>query len=232
MLWDRKKTARDRAPAEKTENVYLSAREEWLERYGSYIKRSAQWRMTAWCAIGIALLSLSANIMQLTQAKVVPYIIAINEIGQWSAVARADHVTTSPQRAIQADIAACISDWRTVTADNELQKKMIRRLSHYFVGAAKGVLAEWYNHNNPYEIAKQGRLVQVNVQSLPLPVSPDSWRVEWTETVRNHAGILLSQSRFAAMVRVQLDPPTTEEQLLNNPSGLHIIEISTTRIMD
>ena len=82
MLWDRKKTARDRAPAEKTENVYLSAREEWLERYGSYIKRSAQWRMTAWCAIGIALLSLSANIMQLTQAKVVPYIIAINEIGR------------------------------------------------------------------------------------------------------------------------------------------------------
>ena len=28
-------------------NPYLNGREEWLERYGSYISRAAQWRMAA-----------------------------------------------------------------------------------------------------------------------------------------------------------------------------------------
>ena len=28
-------------------NPYLNGREEWLERYGSYISRAAQWRMVA-----------------------------------------------------------------------------------------------------------------------------------------------------------------------------------------
>ena len=48
---------------------------------------------------------------------------------------------------IQAEIAACISNWRTVTADVELQQKMIERLSFFMAGSAKGVLREWYEAN-------------------------------------------------------------------------------------
>jgi type IV secretion system protein VirB5 len=37
-------------------------------------------------------------------------------------------------------------------------------------GSAKGVLREWYEANNPYEIAKN-KLVHVEIKGLPLPVS-------------------------------------------------------------
>ena len=34
-------------PADSGGNPYLDGRQEWLERYGSYISRAAQWRMVA-----------------------------------------------------------------------------------------------------------------------------------------------------------------------------------------
>lgn len=37
-------------PAKNT-NPYLDGREEWLERYGSYISRAAQWRTFGFVAL-------------------------------------------------------------------------------------------------------------------------------------------------------------------------------------
>ena len=155
-------------------NPYLNGREEWLERYGSYISRAAQWRMVAFFCL------------------------------------------------IQAEIAACISNWRTVTEDVELQQKMIERLSFFMAGSAKGVLREWYEANNPYEIAKSGKLVHVEIKGLPLPVSSDSYRVEWVETVRSHAGVLLDSHAYEATVTIQINPPTVDAVLLRNPGGVYI----------
>ena len=36
---------------EKGGSPYLDGREEWLERYGSYINRAAQWRMVAFLCL-------------------------------------------------------------------------------------------------------------------------------------------------------------------------------------
>ncbi|MDR0354540.1 MAG: hypothetical protein LBJ64_02220, partial [Deltaproteobacteria bacterium] len=40
---------------EKTHNPYLAGREEWLERYGAYIKAAGQWRLIAVACLAIAL---------------------------------------------------------------------------------------------------------------------------------------------------------------------------------
>lgn len=164
-------------------NPYLNGREEWLERYGSYISRAAQWRMVAFFCL------------------------------------------------IQAEIAACISNWRTVTADVELQQKMIERLSFFMAGSAKGVLREWYEANNPYEIAKSGKLVHVEIKGLPLPVSSDSYRVEWVETVRSHAGVLLDSHAYEATVTIQINPPTVDAVLLRNPGGVYITSLSAGKVV-
>ena len=137
-------------------NPYLNARQEWLERYGSYINSAAQWRMTAF----IALMLLGGSIIE------------VDKLGKAAVAARADQAGAAPLRLVQAEIAACITDWRTVTADIELQKQMSQRLSFFVAGSAKGVLKEWFTANNPYEIAKSGKLVHVEIKSLPLPVSP------------------------------------------------------------
>lgn len=212
-------------------NPYLNARQEWLERYGSYISRAAQWRTVAFFCLIITGISITGNVIQANQVKTIPYIIEVDQLGKAAVSARADVASTTPQRLIQAEIAACVSDWRTVTADVELQQKMISRLSYFMAGSAKGVLREWYETNNPYEIAKSGKLVHVEIKSLPLPVSADSYRVEWTESVRSHAGVLLEQHSYEATATVQINPPQTDAVLLRNPGGVYITALSAGKVV-
>lgn len=213
-------------------NPYLEGRREWLERYGSYISRASNWRLVAFISLIITCISISCNVIQANQVKTIPYIVEVDKLGKSSVVNRADRASAAPLRLIQADIASCITDWRTVTADVELQKQMISRLSYYFAGPAKGILKEWYTTNNPYEIAKSGKLVHVEIKSLPLPVSPETYRVEWLETVRTHAGITINQQAYEASVQIQINPPTSEAVLLHNPGGVYIVGISTSRIFN
>ena len=212
-------------------NPYLNAREEWLERYGSYISRAAQWRSAAFVTLAVALLSLTCNVIQATQVKTVPYIVEVDKLGKSIVVNRADKASATPLRLIQAEIAGCIQQWRTVTADIELQQQMIQRLSFFFAGSAKGVLKEWYANNNPYEIAKAGRLVHVEIKSLPLRVSENSYRVEWLETIRSHAGATLDSSMYEATVTIQITPPASEAVLIHNPGGVYITQLSASRIL-
>ncbi|WP_288230755.1 type IV secretion system protein [uncultured Desulfovibrio sp.] len=211
-------------------NPYLNARQEWLERYGSYINRAAQWRLTAFIALLLLGGSIMGNVIQANQVKAIPYIIEVDKLGKAAVTTRADQASAAPLRLIQAEIAACITDWRTVTADIELQKQMIQRLSFFVAGSAKGVLKEWFTTNNPYEIAKAGKLVHVEIKSLPLPVSADSYRVEWTETVRAHSGVALENHSYEATVSVQINPPTAEAVLLRNPGGVYITSLSASRV--
>lgn len=211
-------------------NPYLNARQEWLERYGSYINRAAQWRMTAFIALMLLGGSIMCNVIQANQVKAIPYIIEVDKLGKAAVAARADQASAAPLRLVQAEIAACITDWRTVTADIELQKQMIQRLSFFVAGSAKGVLKEWFTANNPYEIAKSGKLVHVEIKSLPLPVSSTSYRVEWTETVRAHSGVALESHTYEATVSVQINPPTSEAVLLRNPGGVYITSLSASRV--
>lgn len=216
---------------EKGGSPYLNGREEWLERYGSYISRAAQWRMVAFICLIITVISISGNVIQANQVKTVPYIIEVDKLGKAAVMARADVASSTPQRLIQAEIAKCISDWRTVTADVELQQKMIERLSFFMAGSAKGVLRQWYEANNPYEIAKTGKLVHVEIKGLPLPVSSDSYRVEWQETVRSHAGVLLDSHTYEATVTIQVNPPTVDAVLLRNPGGVYITALSAGKVV-
>lgn len=230
MGWLKKESAP--RPAKDTgKNPYFDGRQEWLERYGSYISRANQWRIFSVLAALALIISLSCNFVQSSQVKTVPYIIEVDQLGKVGAVARADSASTTPKRLIQAEIANCISSWRTVTADVELQQKMIDRLSFFMAGAAKGVMREWYETNNPYEIAKAGKLVHVEIKGLPLPVSGDSYRVEWTETVRSHAGIILDSNQYEATATIQLQPPTQEAVILRNPGGIYITAISAGKVI-
>lgn len=41
------------------ENPYLAARQEWTERYGSYVKAAAAWRVVGILSLALALVGFS-----------------------------------------------------------------------------------------------------------------------------------------------------------------------------
>ncbi|MFA9394092.1 MAG: VirB8/TrbF family protein [Halodesulfovibrio sp.] len=211
-------------------SLYLRGREEWLERYGSYIKQRRNWQIATFLTLCIAILSISANVIQATQYKVVPYVIEVDQLGKAVGVQRATEATAIPKRVIQAEIANCIINWRTVTADLSLQERMIRKLSAFVTGSAKGTIRGWYQVNSPY-VRGRDILVDVKLKGIPLPVSKESWRVEWEETIRNHAGVALESSLYEATVSIRIIPATTETTIMQNPAGMHITALSWGKIL-
>ena len=208
------------------QNPYLQARDEFYDSVGYPVKAAAQWRLAAFISFFLLALSLAGNVIQASREKVVPYVVAVDKLGAALAVRRADTASPTPVAVIQAELANIIINWRTVTADLDLQARMIDRLSAFTRGAAKGVLTEWFEKNNPVVRARNGRLVSVNIKSLPLPVSQNSWRIEWQETLRNHVGVTVETTQYEATMTVAVQPPRTEAEILKNPGGVYITELS------
>ncbi|NLZ18493.1 MAG: type IV secretion system protein [Desulfobulbaceae bacterium] len=231
MIRIKKKETKAPESANNGTNPYLNARQEWMERYGSYISRAAQWRMVAFLALIIAVLSLSGNIVQMTQTKIVRYFVVVDELGKTVAEKIQGHGGGTPEKVVQSAVAQAIVDWRTVTVDTELQKRMINNLTMHTAGATRGVLKQWYEKNSPYEVAKSGRLVHVEIKGLPLPVTKGSYRVEWNEIVRNLQGIELGRENYEAIATVEIVPPASEEIMISNPGGVYITNLSTAKVI-
>ncbi|UQZ88859.1 conjugal transfer protein [Deltaproteobacteria bacterium Smac51] len=208
------------------DNPYLQARAEFFDSVGYPVKAAAQWRLAAFICLALLTLSLTGNVIQASREKVVPYVVAVDKLGAALAVKRADVASPTPVTVIQAELANLVTNWRTVTADLDLQSRMVDRLSGFTRGSAKGVLTEWFEKNNPVGRARSGRLVAVNIKGVPLPVSQNSWRIEWQETVRNHVGVTVETTQYEATMTVQIQPPRTDAEILRNPGGVYITELS------
>lgn len=224
------KKNKESAKIKEIPSPYLNGREEWYERYGSFIKQRDSWRTFALIMTFIALVCISGNIYQATQSKIIPYIVEVDKLGRAAAIAPVDeNKRYSITKIIPSVIAMIITDWRTVTADVELQKRMIKRLGYFTTGSAKGYFSDWYKLNNPYERGKE-KLITVELKSLPLPITKDSYRAEWLETTRNHNGEVLETVRYEATVTIQTNTPTSEQMILNNPTGIFITSINATKL--
>lgn len=231
MQFFKKKTKTENPDKTQSYSPYVAARQEWAERYGGYVHAAYVWRVFALVALVVLCLSVVGNIMQTRQRKIIPYIIQVDQLGK-SDINRLSPSTQLPREFIQAELAGFVSNWRTVTADFDLQAKMIKKLGAYTAGSAQGTLKEWYDKNNPYQIAKQGRLVQISIKGLPLPVSKDSWRVEWLEVTRNQTGQQISSATYEATLSITVVPPKSEEQIMYNPGGIKVLEVSFAKVIN
>lgn len=236
LKYKKKKQQNDRVSVVTTagNNPYLNAKSEWLERYGSYIKQAQNWQRIALAMVVVTGISIFGNVYQALQSQVIPFVVEVDKLGRASVVGRLNKMVIPPERVIQSVISSVISDWRTVTVDIQVQRNMMKKLSFFFVGSAKGVIKEWYGEteNNPYEIAKSGKLVSVEILSLPLKIEENAYRIEWRETTRNHSGRKLNETDYQATVTVALKPPMNEQILLYNPAGIYITSLNTSKVFN
>src|SRR5437879_12309110 len=67
---------------DRVHNPYLAARKEWDERYGDLISRARNWRAAFFVAAVIALLAVGGMIVIARQARVIPYVVAVDSLGR------------------------------------------------------------------------------------------------------------------------------------------------------
>jgi type IV secretion system protein VirB5 len=229
----KKSSSKSKAPvlAEPTGDPYLDARNAWNERYGSYIAQAYNWRLLALLEAIALVTAIVGLIYVATQTKFVPYVVAIDKVGTAIAVAPADRASSVDQRVVRAQLANWIVLARSVVLDRIVELRNLQDLYALVAPAspALGFLDSWYPQegHSPLDLAKK-ETVQVNVNAI-LQISPTSYEMQWTETIRDLHGKVTGTETWDATAQIAFRPPDDEATILRNPLGLYITSIDWTQ---
>ncbi|MVF24238.1 conjugal transfer protein [Methylocaldum sp. BRCS4] len=208
-------------------NPYISARREWNERYGDYIAQKRNWQLAAFISLGLSFLLVCALVYQSSQSSVQPFIVEVDKIGQAVAVAPADKAVEFDERIVRAQVANFISNVRSVTTDTTVQKQWLDKAYAMLGPASLQAMNDHFKANSPFAIARTSK-VQVDIISA-LPLSKESWQVQWEETRKGLDGRLESRTRWQAVLEIGFTTPKTAEVIMLNPTGLVIRGFSWTQ---
>ena len=218
------------------ENPYLAARRTWNDRTSSIVSSRNMWQLLGILSLMIALAGVGGIIYIGSQSRFVPYVVEVDKLGQAAAVAPAQLAAAVDPRVVHAAVASFISDARLVTPDVALQRKAVFRL-YSMLNANDPATAkanEWLNgtvESSPFTRAVK-ETVSIEILSV-IPQTPDTWQVDWMETVRDRQGVMLDKPfRMRALVTVYTvpaTPQTTEEQVRNNPLGIYVRDFSWSK---
>ena len=222
---------RDAKNGEIYTSPYLAARREWDERYGSLITRARNWRLAAVLALAVALVATCGLIALSTKAKVVPYVVAIDNLGRVLAAGPADQASRADDRLKRAALFQWMSDLRTVTTDGVAQRKAIDRVYSMIANGspAQVEIGDFYRNDPPFDRA-QKRTVEVDVKAV-FPVSDRTYQVEWTEIVRGLSGQIESQDNWKGSVTIAISPPNDERLIRVNPLGIYVTNVSWSKVL-
>ena len=126
------------------------------------------------------------------------------------------------QPLIVAQLARWVNAVRIVYVDAAAQRALINE-GYAMInrnGDAYGALNDYMRGHDPFERAKT-EMVAVDVQSV-LPITGDSWRIEWREDTRGRDGAQVASTPYQATVTISFSPPRDEATIRANPLGLYI----------
>ena len=210
------------------ENPYLAARQEWNERYGSYVMAARAWRIVGITGMLMAVIGFSYALYQSTQVKLVPYIIEVDRLGTAVSAGFPQQIEYADARVVRATLGSFVSNFRSVTPDAVVQKQYIDRTYALLRTSdpATEKINAWFRGNSPFDRAVT-MTVAIEVTNI-VPLSNQSYQVDWTEFQRDRQGKELGTRRYRGIATVTLTPPQDEAVIRFNPIGLYLRDFEWT----
>ena len=209
---------------------YMAARNEWNERYGSYISSAHTWRLIAILALVIALVtSIGLVYFAVKQPDHIPYIVEVDANKKTKAVYKANPNERHNPDIIRAQMAQFIQSLRLVTTDITLQRAAVDKVyAHLHRGqASHKTVSNWYKNNSPFERAKT---LTTSVQiTQVLALSKNAWRIEWIEKPMTRDGKALETSQWTGVITVSTNGLVNEKIIIDNPIGIYINSIDISK---
>jgi type IV secretory pathway TrbF-like protein len=209
------------------ENPYLAGRREWNERYGSYIAQKRLWQWTALASIAVNAMLAGGLVYQASQSRVQPFVVEVDKLGQAVAIAPAEQITTYDERVVRAQIGNLVNFSRSITPDHVVQKKWLAKVYAMLGPQAMEAMNEYYRAHDPFQASKSQK-VTVEIISA-LPISQESWQVQWEETARTLDGRLDGRTRWQAIFEIGFVQPKTPKAIMDNPTGIVVKSFSWTQ---
>jgi type IV secretion system protein VirB5 len=211
-------------------NPYIENQQEHDDREQWLTSSRRHWQYLTVALLVVCALSVSGNLYQLRDIKVIPYVVQTDLTGQVVTVGpmARDDDPHPEDKIIRAHLAAFVRNARTITTDRILMKRMIQQAYAVARGEAVNYLNTTYQAQEPFARAAS-ETVQVSILSV-LPQSPDSWHVRWQEDVRNPQGMVLRKEQYEGIFTTTIRPDEVDmKSVWLNPKGIFITALQWTR---
>lgn len=204
---------------------YQRAAQVWDERMGLSLAHARNWRRIAFGNLALATFLGAGWWVQSQQAVVKPFVVEVASWGQTQRITALD----GRYEPTEAQIGYALSDWIRSVRSKSIDPIVIRQnwLEAYDLVTPKAAsfLNAWAQANDPF--AEAGREA-INVEVLNVVRRTErTYDLQWRET-RFVNGQQAAQARWRALITIKLQPPKTEAELMKNPLGIRIEDVSWT----
>ena len=210
---------------------YLAARDEWNERYRDLIAAARNWRLLAVTSSVVALVAVLGLIVIGAKPKVIPYIVAVDNLGKVVSQGTAVQASVADDRLKRAALWSWVQDWRMVSSDAAVEKNSIERVyARVGNGTPAAIrISDAYRDGSPLKLA-QTETISVNVRAL-YASSKDSYEVEWTETTFDLKGEQIGTQNYKGVITISIHPPEDEGLARVNPLGIYVTNVSWSKVL-
>jgi type IV secretion system protein VirB5 len=210
---------------------YLAARDEWNERYRDLILAARNWRLLAVTSSMVALVAVLGLIVIGAKPKVIPYIVAVDNLGKVVSQGTAVQASVADDRLKRAALWSWVQDWRMVSSDAAVEKNAIERVYAEMGNGTPAAIriSDAYRDGSPLKLA-QTETVSVNVRAL-YASSKDSYEVEWTETTFDLKGEQMGTQNYKGVITISIHPPEDEGLARVNPLGIYVTNVSWSKVL-
>ena len=191
--------------SEITQNPFVKGAEgraEWNDRYMNMSKMIRYWKIAFFASISV-IFSLTFVVGKMaTESHVQPFVVETNN-GVPIALKSLKAISPHDKSIINYAINQFIINARTIITDSDAEKALLDKLYAYTANNAINFLHDYYEKNNPFELAGKYSVTVNIIHSLPL--SNDTWQVTWDETKRSaNGGNVIETSRWVANLTYKL----------------------------
>ncbi|MHB8201961.1 MAG: VirB8/TrbF family protein [Acidithiobacillus sp.] len=216
------------ADKQETQDRYLAARREWMERYGDYIASAKNWRLMAFGSLAIAGLFGAGMVYEADRVHVIPYVVETNHLGETVRLAQAVNAGTYQQPIVRHVLTHWLRLVRERLPVVVAEKQEYQNAYKYIDSTAKPALDAYFNRHNPYSnyVNKKGGRTVTITSALPLGklrTNGGTFQVQWQETQYGQNGNIRGETHWEGTISYAVTKPSNNAQMLNgNPFGIYI----------
>lgn len=209
-----------------TETPYHRAAQVWDDRIGSPRVQARNWRLMAFCCVGLTALALGAYIYERQDTRIATYVVPIDRYGRPGRIELAERGYVPSQAETGYFVADFVSLVRAKSTDPVVLRQNWTRAYSFIGGDARTTLTQYARDHDPFAGLGQ-QAVSVEIVSV-LPRGPASYQVQWRETAFD-GGAATPPQQWTGLFTVVHRQPRDEAQLRANPLGVVITAFQWSR---
>jgi type IV secretion system protein VirB5 len=204
---------------------YQRAGQVWDERMGLSLAHARNWRRAAFANLALASLLGIGWFAQSRQAVVKPFVVEVASWGQTERITAIGGRYEPTDAQVGYALAQWIRDVRSKSIDPVVIRQNWLKAYDLLTPKAAEFLNGWAQAHDPFAGAGQ-EAVLVEVLNV-VRRTGRTYDLQWRET-RFVGGQPAGQSRWRALITITVRAPRTEAELMKNPLGIRIEDVSWT----